>query len=266
MSDGRAPRTPLLRLLKIQEHQGAGQQAARVALDLLPLVHAQHVRQRVLLLPRKHSRVDERRDRAPQRTGGLQPERLQTLSPVSVCAFGVRVRAGFIMFENTVVVDCRGPLLGRLCSIIAKELMAGQRVVLVRCEEMNISGSFIRNKLLFMSVLKKRKNTNPNLGPFHFRAPSRMVWRTIRSMMQHKTARCQAALERLKVPSPPVPEIWTSGVCSSRANGQQHLQRLHLSCVWARGNRSLSGSYVLRFIPLARQLAGAPSGCCVHLH
>ena len=172
------------------------------------------------------------------RAGGgivLQPWRVQTLSPVSVRAFGVRVRAGFIMFENTVVVDCRGHLLGRLCSIIAKELMAGQRVVLVRCEEMNISGSFIRNKLLFMSFLKKRKNTNPNLGPFHFRAPSRMVWRTIRSMMQHKTARCQAALERLKVPSPPLPEIWTSGVCSSRANGQQHLQRLHLSGVWARG-------------------------------
>ena len=202
------------------------------------------------------------------RAGGgivLQPWRVQTLSPVSVRAFGVRVRAGFIMFENTVVVDCRGHLLGRLCSIIAKELMAGQRVVLVRCEEMNISGSFIRNKLLFMSVLKKRKNTNPNLGPFHFRAPSRMVWRTIRSMMQHKTARCQAALERLKVPSPPVPEIWTSGVCSSRANGQQHLQRLHLSGVWARGGRSLSGSDMLRFILVARQLAGAPSGCCVHL-
>jgi len=62
------------------------------------------------------------------------------------------------------------------------------------------TNSFIRNKLLFMSVLRKRKNTNPRLGPFHFRAPSRMVWRTIRSMMQHKSARCQAALERLKVP------------------------------------------------------------------
>ena len=46
------------------------------------------------------------------------------------------------MFEDTVVVDCRGHLLGRLCSIIAKELMAGQRVVLVRCEEVNISGRY----------------------------------------------------------------------------------------------------------------------------
>ncbi|EKX46854.1 large subunit ribosomal protein L13Ae_2, cytoplasmic [Guillardia theta CCMP2712] len=103
------------------------------------------------------------------------------------------------MFEPTVVVDCRGHLLGRLASIIAKELLNGQRVVLVRCEEVNISGAFIRNKLLFMSYLRKRKNSNPSSGPYHFRAPSRMVWRTIRAMMKHKTPRCQAALDRLKV-------------------------------------------------------------------
>ena len=103
------------------------------------------------------------------------------------------------MFENTVVVDCRGHLMGRLASIVAKELMGGQRVVLTRCEEINISGSFIRNKLLFMSYLKKKKNTNPTRGPFHFRAPSRMMWRVVRSMMAHRTSRCQAALERLKV-------------------------------------------------------------------
>ena len=58
---------------------------------------------------------------------------------------GARVRVANrsgSMFEDTVVVDCRGHLLGRLCSIIAKELMAGQRVVLVRCEEVNISGRY----------------------------------------------------------------------------------------------------------------------------
>ena len=110
------------------------------------------------------------------------------------------------MFDAPVIIDCRGHLLGRLASIVAKELLCGQRVVLVRCEEMNISGSFIRNKLLFMSYLRKKMNTNPAKGPYHFRAPSRMVWRTIRSMMQHKISRCEAALERLKVfdgvPSP----------------------------------------------------------------
>lgn len=106
-----------------------------------------------------------------------------------------------MVFDNVVIIDCRGHLLGRIASIVAKELLLGQRVVLVRCEEINISGSFIRNKLLYMSYLRKKMNSNPKLGPFHFRAPSRLVWRTIRSMMQHKIAKCEAALERLKVRS-----------------------------------------------------------------
>mmetsp|Transcript_16164 Transcript_16164/g.54135 ORF Transcript_16164/g.54135 Transcript_16164/m.54135 type:complete len:119 (-) Transcript_16164:434-790(-) len=103
------------------------------------------------------------------------------------------------MFDKVVVVDCRGHLLGRLASIIAKELLGGQHVVLTRCEELNISGSFIRNKYLFMSMLRKKKNSNPSKGPYHFRSPARMAWRVIRGMMQHKSPRCQAALDRLKV-------------------------------------------------------------------
>lgn len=35
-------------------------------------------------------------------------------------------------------------------------------------------------------------------GPFHFRAPSKMFWRTVRGMLPHKTPRGAAALERLK--------------------------------------------------------------------
>uniref|UniRef100_A0A8D0L9L9 Large ribosomal subunit protein uL13 n=1 Tax=Sphenodon punctatus TaxID=8508 RepID=A0A8D0L9L9_SPHPU len=42
-------------------------------------------------------------------------------------------------------------------------------------------------------------NTNPSRGPYHFRAPSRIFWRTVRGMLPHKTKRGQAALERLKV-------------------------------------------------------------------
>lgn len=35
-------------------------------------------------------------------------------------------------------------------------------------------------------------------GPFHFRAPSKMFWRTVRGMIPHKTPRGAAAMERLK--------------------------------------------------------------------
>ena len=38
------------------------------------------------------------------------------------------------MFEKELVIDGRGHLEGRLASIIAKELLAGQRVTIVRCE------------------------------------------------------------------------------------------------------------------------------------
>ena len=59
------------------------------------------------------------------------------------------------MFEKVVVVDCKNHLLGRLASIVAKELLCGQRVVLVRCEDINISGSFYRNKLKFLDRMRK---------------------------------------------------------------------------------------------------------------
>jgi large subunit ribosomal protein L13Ae len=45
-----------------------------------------------------------------------------------------------------VIVDAKGHLIGRLASLLAKELMNGQRVVVVRCEELNVSGSLFRNK------------------------------------------------------------------------------------------------------------------------
>lgn len=45
------------------------------------------------------------------------------------------------MLEKAIVIDGRDHLLGRLCSIVAKELLSGQKVVIVRCDEMVISGS-----------------------------------------------------------------------------------------------------------------------------
>ncbi|KAI8929099.1 60S ribosomal protein L16 [Entophlyctis helioformis] len=103
------------------------------------------------------------------------------------------------MFSKEVVIDAKGHLLGRLASIVAKQLLNGQKVTLVRCEEINISGPFFRNKLRYMAFLRKRCVVNPRRGPFHFRAPSRIFFRTVRGMVPHKTARGAAALERLKV-------------------------------------------------------------------
>merc|ERR1712003_563363 len=68
---------------------------------------------------------------------------------------------------------------------------------IVRCDEMCISGSLVRNRVKYAQFRKKRMNTNPGKGPFHFKSPARMVWRTIRGMVHQKTARGQEALSRL---------------------------------------------------------------------
>merc|ERR1712130_665730 len=103
------------------------------------------------------------------------------------------------MFEKRIVIDGKGHLLGRLAATVAKELLSGQKVIVVRCEDINISGSHFRNKLKYQDFLRKRCNVNPNRGPFHLRSPSKMFWRTVRGMVPHKLPRGEAALAHLKV-------------------------------------------------------------------
>lgn len=90
---------------------------------------------------------------------------------------------------------------------MAKQLLSGQRVVLVRAEELNISGTHYRAKLKFSAFLRKQSATNPRKSSTrHYRAPARIFWRTVRGMLPHKTERGAAALNRLKafegVPTP----------------------------------------------------------------
>eukprot|EP00913_Durusdinium_trenchii_P028799 g27006.t1 len=90
-------------------------------------------------------------------------------------------------FKAQIVVDCRGHLLGRLASVLAKELLNGQNVVCVRTEDINMSGSLYRNKLKYANFKRK-----------HMSLGCQILWRTIRGMVPHKTARGAAALDKLK--------------------------------------------------------------------
>ncbi len=102
------------------------------------------------------------------------------------------------MFEKELVIDAKGHLMGRLASVVAKELLKGQKCVVVRCEEIVQSGSMYRNKLKFTEYLHFRKNPNPRRGTYHYRAPSRMFFKALRGMLPRKTARGEAAMGRVK--------------------------------------------------------------------
>merc|ERR1711924_109020 len=101
-------------------------------------------------------------------------------------------------FEKLTVIDARGHLLGRLASFVAKEALLGQKIVVVRCEELVISGSHIRNKLKLLMKRNKRMNTNPRKGPFHHKSPSDMFIRVVRGMLPHVWYRGSAAFQRVK--------------------------------------------------------------------
>ena len=103
------------------------------------------------------------------------------------------------MVKKCVVVDAKGHLVGRLASVVAKQIQLGQRVVIVRCEQAIYSGKHYRNKLNRMEDLHKHNNTNPTRGgPFHQTAPSRIMHRTIRGMIPYKTSKGAAAMGRIK--------------------------------------------------------------------
>jgi large subunit ribosomal protein L13Ae len=55
----------------------------------------------------------------------------------------------------------------------------------------------LRNKDKWARYRKKRHNTNPVRGPYHFRAPSKMFFRVVKGMIPAKTFRGKQALARL---------------------------------------------------------------------
>jgi len=103
-----------------------------------------------------------------------------------------------MVFEKLIVIDGKNHLAGRLAAIVAKELLLGQKIVVTRCEKINLSGSLYRNKLKFFAWLKKKHLTNPKRGPYHRRSPVGLFNRMVRGMIKYKTKRGEEALKRLQ--------------------------------------------------------------------
>lgn len=101
--------------------------------------------------------------------------------------------------KNLIILDGQSHLAGRLASICAKELLKGKKIVILKSEKIEISGKHIRNKIKFLKKSKKRTNTNPKRGPFHFHSPSQIFWKIIRGMLPHKTKMGTSALMNLRV-------------------------------------------------------------------
>ena len=81
------------------------------------------------------------------------------------------------------VVDGTNLIAGRLCSNVAKLLRNGNRVSIVNCEKIMISGK--KSSIIgeYEDFLKIHSIIHPQHGPFHPRRPDTIIKRMIRGML-----------------------------------------------------------------------------------
>jgi large subunit ribosomal protein L13 len=99
------------------------------------------------------------------------------------------------MSERT-VIDGDGLILGRMASMVAKRLLAGESIDIVNAEKIVVSGKrkmIVENEKEFLNVGGFGK------GPTHYRQPHRMVRRTIRGMLPRRKSHGMDAIRRLRV-------------------------------------------------------------------
>lgn len=94
------------------------------------------------------------------------------------------------------VIDATGCTMGRLSSYVAKELLNGEKVVVVNAENAYISGS---KDFLIKEYKRRRELGTQRKGPFFPRTPDRILKRTIRDMLPYQKPRGRAAYKNLRV-------------------------------------------------------------------
>jgi len=87
-------------------------------------------------------------------------------------------------------------LLGRVASLIAKDLLNGENVVVVNVEKAVISG---KPKQIIQHYLQRLQKGDPKKGPFFPRTPVGIFKRAVRGMLPFHKSRGREAFERLKV-------------------------------------------------------------------
>ncbi len=94
------------------------------------------------------------------------------------------------------IIDASGMILGRLASVAATCLLAGEEVRIVNAEKAVISG---RKVSVYREYTEMRNKGSTEKGPYFPRRPERILKRTVRGMLPHKKKRGRDALSRLKV-------------------------------------------------------------------
>ncbi len=93
------------------------------------------------------------------------------------------------------IIDAKNAILGRLSSYVAKQLLLGNKVDVVNCEECVVSGN---KPATLANYIRRIDRKAPGKGPYFYRRPDMFVRRTIRGMLPFKRARGKDAFKNVK--------------------------------------------------------------------
>lgn len=99
--------------------------------------------------------------------------------------------------KRRIIYDGKDAIFGRIASLVAKDLLKGNYVDLINCEEIVISGS--RDFFVKKMIAKLKMGRGSSLkGPIYIRKEDRLVKRMIRGMLPWDRPKGREAYKRLK--------------------------------------------------------------------
>ena len=93
------------------------------------------------------------------------------------------------------IINGENLILGRLASFVAKQSLLGEKIDIVNCEKVLVTGS---KKIVLEKYKRKIRMGTPEKGPFFPKQPHLIVKRTIRGMLPYKQEKGLSAFKRIK--------------------------------------------------------------------
>ena len=94
------------------------------------------------------------------------------------------------------VIDANGLIMGRLASIVATRLLAGEKIDIINAENAIVSGN---KYTIFADYRESVERGRPEHGPYFPKRPERIMKRTVRGMLPYKRQRGRMAMHNLRV-------------------------------------------------------------------
>ena len=91
-----------------------------------------------------------------------------------------------IRTDRPIVVDGTNHIAGRLASNVAKLLLQGQRVTVINCEKIMMSGTRSNQIKEYREFLEINSIINYKHGPVHYRRPDTIISKMIRGMLPYE--------------------------------------------------------------------------------